>query len=528
VVAAAVLLQAAGAMGAQRDVVQELDAAVAGKQGAYVIGSLLIQLSNSLPGDPDARIAAASRYVDSKDPAVAFFGEYVVAEALFRDRHDPAALRHYDRMIELQDAAYDSCKQAGGQETTVDDVYRWRYVACKALGNEEEARKTIVRGYTHFLEAKRYNVSVGWVYCQAVTEVLGDADREKRLQICDTMLAAASRNNSGDEAYLRQVAEVRTVLLAQKGGERVPDFSKMVLVEGTATTDLRRPRMAVGAGAVWLVMQSGASGGGAVRVAAGQHRAAGVEGLPADQSAVAVVGNRVYFGGMSGLFEVDGEGKVVRRFVHEADSTAADNLPGTRVVDVCAAGEQLYFVWREGETYGVAKLDPESGKVTTLPAKGGVGPTGREPVERLWWDGRRLVANNDGGMGRARRGWLLEKDEWKKAEGAAPLVALMQGEETLTIAAEGGKPVARLAGSKAMELGVVDPHKAPEPAWTEQDVYLPTATGLYAVERKTGKRRWVAYQADTPCLSVVNDAGMLFVATTRGIFMYATPVEGEK
>ncbi|HVT80391.1 MAG TPA: hypothetical protein VHM90_07010 [Phycisphaerae bacterium] len=209
---------------------KELEAAANPGEGAskdaYLVVSLFMTLDNSFPdkeGAP-ARLEIAGKYLKSGDPLVAFMAEYVTAEALMRDFHDASCLAHFDRMLELHEAAYKAVDNADArvQRGTIDAVYRYRFNACEVLGKADEARDTIIKGAKHFMAAGRFDNSVAWTYYYAVTHVLKD-DPEAALPIAEAYIKAKAANHNrdgGDEDWLREVMEYQKAEAAKMAAEK--------------------------------------------------------------------------------------------------------------------------------------------------------------------------------------------------------------------------------------------------------------------------------------------------------------------
>jgi ligand-binding sensor domain-containing protein len=62
-----------------------------------------------------------------------------------------------------------------------------------------------------------------------------------------------------------------------------------------------------------------------------------------------------------------------------------------------------------------------------------------------------------------------------------------------------------------------------EPAWDSSRIWVPTASGLYEIDRTTGGVRWVAYEDGNPFFSLLKADGRLYVATARGIYYCGIP-----
>ena len=61
------------------------------------------------------------------------------------------------------------------------------------------------------------------------------------------------------------------------------------------------------------------------------------------------------------------------------------------------------------------------------------------------------------------------------------------------------------------------------PVWDQSRIWVPTSSGLYAVERDTGHVTWLAYQDGNWFLSVLKADGQLYVATSRGLYYQGDP-----
>jgi ligand-binding sensor domain-containing protein len=62
-----------------------------------------------------------------------------------------------------------------------------------------------------------------------------------------------------------------------------------------------------------------------------------------------------------------------------------------------------------------------------------------------------------------------------------------------------------------------------EPAWDERRIWVPTYTGLYEVDRRTGHVYWLAHHQDNPFFSVLRHGGRLYIATARGLYYRELP-----
>ena len=62
-----------------------------------------------------------------------------------------------------------------------------------------------------------------------------------------------------------------------------------------------------------------------------------------------------------------------------------------------------------------------------------------------------------------------------------------------------------------------------EPAWDLERIWVPTASGLYEVDRATGQVKWLAYEANNRFFSLLKADGRLYVATSRGLYCHGEP-----
>jgi hypothetical protein len=249
------------------------------------------------------------------------------------------------------------------------------------------------------------------------------------------------------------------------------------------------------------------------------------------------VGDGIFFGGPSGLYRLNADGKLLKHY------TSKDTpLPSDRIVDLCEGGGRLFLsVYSEDRGratyYAVARFDPARERLDILAPSGLNDKPGAEPVYatyRVWWDAAssRLYANEyllSGGPRPWRReGWMQAGEGWEAlsppAGASAPRYILSEGGEVLRVSHLEGKVLFEFlkAGEKlAVDLPV--PECVGEAAWDATRIWVPSFMGLYQVERKTGRVNWLAYQEETQCLAVLKHAGKLYVATTRGLYARDVP-----
>ncbi len=483
---------------------------------------------------PDQVLEFAAKQANSANPLVRFLFEVAAGETLFRHKKDPAALAHYDRAIEVHEAAYAAVPNVA-YKSFIDDVYRLKLVACQALKKPEEARKTALDGARHFMKADRFNFSISWLYFLCVTEVLKEGEEKEAIAICDAYLKAAARDPNVQNDHGARIVETKGRLTAKLEGRPLPTFERMTLIKGTEANNLYAPRMAVAAGKLWLAWQPWQGGGPALVHKVGSVSAEKLDGLPRDLRGVAAVGDSVFFGGRSGLYRLDTDGKLLKHY------TSKDGpLPSDHVVDLREGGGKLFlslYKWDKGsDSYVVAEMDPATERVRILAPSGLNDKPGAEPtysIYRLWWDGvkSRVYANRYflSGSPQAweREGWAQAGEGWEVVSpgaGSAPRYILSEGGEALQVSHLEGKTLFEFlkAGEKlAVDLPV--PECVGEAAWDATRLWVPSFLGLYQIERKTGRVTWLAYQEKTQCLAVLKHAGKLYVATTRGLFACDIP-----
>jgi hypothetical protein len=513
----------------------EIEAAVAEGKAEEVARLFYDELWGAFSGQDWRRMELAQQYMYAQNPVVRFFATYIVAETL-ESRGDPAAQDVYSSMVQDEPAAHEALVREKSPRAEITETFypHW-YDACMACGDTKAGQEVLLGACRHFLEAGMWGSTVARTYHQVAMEALGDKDPKFVLEICTAYLDNRRKfpwQGVGEVEWINQLSERQAILSKMIAGAKVPDFHAMELIRGTeGANETWRPSMTAAGGSLWLVWRSRQAQGPAMRVNPTMAEAEPVKGLPA-QIAVAALGDWVYFGGNDGIYQVDLDGKVVRHL------TKDEGLPTNMISDVCAGRDTLYFTYFVDSThYGVAAWDPKGKHVTVLAPSGP--EAGRdEPLYepyRLWWDGTsgRLIANNDGIMGNAMpSGYAVAEGKWV---GSRTGLALSRGAETLTMepvptergrgAAGGGAAEVpqvrlRLTGSKEAVLTLAELKKLPEPAWDAKDVWLPLNTGLWRMSRETGAMTWVAHQDKTACLVAVEEKGVVYVATTKGLYRY--------
>jgi len=483
---------------------------------------------------PDEMIRAIARFCDSPNPLLRFAAERTTAEILMRYKKDPSALDHYDRAIAVSEDARGAFKRGrldGVHTNFLDDIYRSKIVACQVFKQAEAERRTALDGARRFMALGRYSYSIAWLYSYCVTKVLREGEEKEALAICNTYLSAADQNPYEQNDHGARILDAKLKLEARVAGTRLPGFEAMALVKGTEVTNLHAPRMAVAGGKLWLAWQPWQSGGPALVYQPGSASAQRLAALPDNMRSVAAVGDRVFFGGYGGLFQLDTSGKIVKSY-----SKKGSQLPADALVDLCAGGGKLYMSFRESDRYGVAVLDPATDAVSVL------APTVREArltsepvydVYRVWWDSvhARLFANAYFLYGSVIRpsslGWFQSGNRWLPVPAGEPFLRyiISDGDEALQMSIAGKTAVFEfLKAQHKVQWAYPLPVLIGEPAWDNDRIWVPAHTGLYELDRATGNARWLAHQDDTACLAVLRHGGKLYVATTRGLYSCDIPI----
>ena len=238
---------------------------------------------------------------------------------------------------------------------------------------------------------------------------------------------------------------------------------------------------------------------------------------------MAAIGDRVYFGGRSGLYELNAEGKTTRAFHKEQNA-----LPANHIVSLCADGQKLHMTFRDHERYGVASLDPETGTTTVLAPSSRTATLSEEPVwgaYRIWWNGTtgNLYVNDffistNSHLGNA---WQQTPESWSRLPSKLriPRFVLTRNGETLQGIVENEKlTFAFLDSGQKLTCDIPLPELTGEPDWDAHRIWVPGFMGLHEVNRQTGHVNWLAYKQGISAVSVLKHERKLYVATTEGLY----------
>lgn len=458
------------------------------------------------------------KYLDSSDPVVQFVAQRNVGKRLCLDK-DAAGLPHLDKAIDLLDKAYPRCSSYGYYLT---DIYQIRIEACQLLGLPEEAKKTAIAGTKHFMETDRFDNSVAWLYYYCVTRAFGAGQEKEALAVCDAYLAAVPKHAACHPDSWPSVFGKREELLARLNGKPVPSMNGLQLVRGTELVNRRLPllRMTVASDSLWLVVGE-RTGGSAMGFSPDRDEIRKLTDVSGPIYGLAATKNAVFFGTSRGLFKLAFDGKLIKHYRQEDGS-----LPSNAVMDVCEGGGKIYFSY----SGGIAVLDPPSDKITVLAPSNHETKLGEEPRggQRIRWDAAtpRLYAcfyplwYFTFPELSSEYGWSPQDKVWKSYPiKEAPLVVASQDDEALIVRLSGDQTLFHFVKSgQDVTTAVPVSRSLGEPAWDENRLWAPTSSGLYEVDRATGRVAWLAYEEGNPFLSVLKHGNRLYIATTRGLY----------
>ena len=209
----------------------------------------------------------------------------------------------------------------------------------------------------------------------------------------------------------------------------------------------------------------------------------------------------------------------------------------TYIVDLREGGGELYMCYRNGFRFGVAALNPASDNLQVLAPTTREAKQETEPVAdvgRVWWDAsaRRLYAScHDADkywnypQFRCQYGLMPDGKTWQRYQGPeAPRFVVSDGDESLVVRIRGKEvefSFSRSGQKIAAEIPL--PSLMGDPAWDEHRIWVPTAAGLYEIDRHSARVAWVSYQNDNPYFSALKHGNRLYIATGRGLYYRDIP-----
>jgi hypothetical protein len=481
----------------------------------------------------EQNITFYAKYLDSPDPVVQFVVQRAMGALLCYTKNDPAGLKHYDRAIEVMDAARVRLA-VYYRSDALHDIYRLKINACGHLGRLEEAKKAGLAGTKHFLEAGQFDSAIAWLYHYCVAEVLGAGQEKQALAICDEYIAGANRPPRVIGEHAQRILGKREELLARLAGKSVPALGGLRLARGTEGTNMLFLRMAATDRKLWLASPQGpscATLGAPLLYRSDLDEARKLLDWPATAVCVTAMKNAVFFGGQNGLYKLDTNGKLLKHYSRKSGSFPVDNI-----VDLCEGGDNIYMCYRDAWRFGIVVLDPASEEASVLAPSSRDAKPVTEPVDdvyRVWWDtvSPRLYASRHDSTYwtfrplRCQYGLMPDGKAWQRYDGEeTPRFVVSDGDEALFVRVRGkqiefGFP--RTGQKVTAEVPL--PSLMGDPAWDEHRIWVPTVAGLYEIDRATSRITWLAYQNDTPFFSVLKQDGRLYVATARGLYYREIP-----
>ena len=475
---------------------------------------------------PDRAVALLTQYLDSPVPMVRFVAHKTLGQLLCQGKKDPVGLEHFDKAIEL----LGQVSKGTHYSHMVNEVYRQRVEACELLGRPEEARRTALSGARRLLAAPQLDIAIAWLDHYCVTNALGPGQEKEALVICDAYLAAAAKKDYVDREHWPGIAAKREEILARLSDKPVPDLGDLQLLSGTEVPQTRtaypmRKYMAATAGKLWLAGRNLGLRESSLMYDCVQEKMSPLLKTPYRVNSVAATTDCVFFGTDMGLYKLDTNGTLLKHYDRENGT-----LPGRRIIDVCEGGGRIYFGFGGSPSGGVAVLDPASDTVSVLAPSSRDVNRREEPlhVSRLRWDAvtPRLYAYFNPypffEYPKVTRefSWTPEKKGWQSySKKDAPWLTTSQGDEAILVRTKGEESVFEfLETGQRVVASVPLPSTMGEPAWDANRIWVPTASGLYEVNRGTGELDWVAYQEGNPFFSLLRAHNRLYVVTSRGLY----------
>ena len=368
---------------------------------------------------------------------------------------------------------------------------------------------------------------------------MGEGQEKEALDICDAYIAGATKRWYDCYGWPLVCAK-REELLARLAAKLVPDMSGLRLImeaESLLGPNQREPagmRMTAAAGKLWFVPLSKYGEGDCMMYDPGRNEISRLK-RSRNPNCVAATADTVFFGGYAGLDKFDADGNLLK---HYTDKDAS--FPGAEVADLCEGGGKIYAAFRGPPYPGVAVLDPATDSISVIAPSSREAKREQEPIERmrrLRWDAitPRLYASAYAQDYQNRRwslkelyGWSPQDKTWQRYPVKdAPQIVVSDGNETLEVRFAGDQSMFHFVKPDQTVTAVVPvPTMIGDPAWDQERIWVPTASGLYEVDRATGEVKWLAYQDGDQFLSVLKADGRLYVATSRALYYLGDPLPG--
>jgi len=121
--------------------------------------------------------------------------------------------------------------------------------------------------------------------------------------------------------------------------------------------------------------------------------------------------------------------------------------------------------------------------------------------------------------------WSPPAAAWHKDSiGRAPRFVVSAGDETLVVGPAADATEFRFLKSRQTVKAVVPlPELMGEPAFDSSRIWVPSASGLYEIDRTSGAVSWLAYQPGLIFQAVLSVDGRLYLATSGGLYYRQHP-----
>jgi hypothetical protein len=491
-------------------------------------------LTRNGPVKPFTQLLA--KHANSPDPVAQFVVHRALGEMLSGAEKKLAALEHFDRAIAVMEAAYARC--ASPHRDSLNNIYLLKIEACQRFNRMEEAKSTAWAGANHFMKTGRFdsmehfNASSLWIYESyigrlyryCVMECVDEGQEQQALAVCDTYLAAAKSAWSISESW-PHISAKREELLARLAKKNVPDMSGLRRIEGVDWRFASRVHMAVTGNLLWFVRGDWNH----ILYRYDRSRISEVFETRYKARSVAATDDAIFCGGRSGLFHFDLHGKLVKHYCKDN----AMSFPGYGVGDVCVGDGKVYFTFSGTPHNGIACLDPASGKITVLAPTSRDATPKTEPLEwtdRLWWDAANACLyatsyfHRAGGSPKLTRQycWSAQDSAWRRLPIEEAVQAVVsEGSETLLVRTRGDQTEFHFAKSGQKIMAAVPvPSMMGEPAWDDRRIWVPTASGLYEIDRASSRLTWLAYESGNHFRALLKAGDRLYVGTSQGLYYY--------
>jgi len=474
------------------------------------------------------------RYENSPDPVVQFAIQRAIGQWLFEMQHDMACLEHYDRAIAVLEPAYAKCRPP--HRDSLNNIYRLKVDACLFFNRTEEAKKTGWSGVRHFMDVNRFDSNehftpasswhyvnyIGELCLYAVTDARQAGHEKQELAVCNAFLATTKPAWMLASAWPGMSAK-REELTTRLAGKQPPDMSQMTPIANwtDVMTSCESTFIPIAASkeVLWFARGHWSS----------LYRYDGAQVTEVANPCtfgVAACQNTLYCANAAGLQRFDVDGKLLDSRDYRRDGS----LPGSPG-KICEGNGRVYFSFKGSPCGGVAVADPATDKITVLAPSSHKATSENEPVSGVsWlsWDAAEQQLFTHDYFHRAGGSpvltsvycWSAKNGAWKRlSPGNAPQYVVSHGAETLLVRVVREQTEFRFVKSgQKLLMPVPVPTLLGRPDWDDKHIWAPTASGLYEIDRATGRMTWLAYEQGNVFRSVSKVGEYLYVATSRGLY----------